>query len=293
MYSFMRSALLVAVGVIVAIGVTTLPSRAGDESKDLQSRIDKLEKKVTTLQAKLKYVSVEMDPINGLAGPHVIFEGCNVHVRSGSGSTNDAKAAPLGLGNLIVGYNEEPITAGPGRGGSHNLIVGPYHQYSSLAGVVFGSANTVSGFADTVTGGTENEASEDYTNVSGGARNIASGYASSVSGGDTNEASGPYSSVAGGGSNMASAYYSCVSGGYGNLVTNYYSSVSGGSTNTASGEFSSVSGGYFSTASGDYSSVSGGYINAASGTYSSVSGGGIRGAPGSEDWVAGGLLQDN
>ena len=44
MYSYLRSALLVTVGVIVAIGVTTLPIRAADESKSLERRIKKLER---------------------------------------------------------------------------------------------------------------------------------------------------------------------------------------------------------------------------------------------------------
>jgi hypothetical protein len=37
-------------------------------------------------------------------GNGVIFEGCNVHVRSGAGATETVN----GLGNLIVGYNEVP-----------------------------------------------------------------------------------------------------------------------------------------------------------------------------------------
>ncbi|MDZ4860478.1 MAG: hypothetical protein SGI88_15995, partial [Candidatus Hydrogenedentes bacterium] len=70
MYSFLRSALLVTVGVIVAIGITTLPIRAGDDNKDLRSRIRKLEKTVAKLEEKLAYVQVIEGPINGLAGPH-------------------------------------------------------------------------------------------------------------------------------------------------------------------------------------------------------------------------------
>src|SRR2546430_1871826 len=49
------------------------------------------------------YVSVDPHPINGVAGPHVIFTGVNVHIRSGSGATEDDTT---NLGNLIVGYNE-------------------------------------------------------------------------------------------------------------------------------------------------------------------------------------------
>jgi hypothetical protein len=304
MLSYLRSGLVLIVAVTVAVGITTLPIRAADESKDLQSRIEKLEKKVATLQAKLKYVSVEMEPINGLAGPHVIFEGCNVHVRSGSGASTDGTVdlvnqmtipdtAPLGLGNLIVGYNEQPTKGSLGRGGSHNLIVGPGHDYPSVAGVLFGQENSAMGPLASVTSGYLNTASGYFSSVSGGAGNTASGNYSSVTGGASNTASGYASSVSGGGYNTASGSTSSVSGGYGNTASNYYSSVSGGgASNTASGEFSSVSGGAYNTASGTDSSVSGGFENTASGGWSSVSGGNSGSAPGAYDWVAGSLFED-
>lgn len=274
MYSFLRSALLVSIGVTVALGVTTIPSRAGDDSKD---RIDKLERKIKKLEAKLQYVDVIKDPLNGLTGPHMLIEGCNVHVRSGSGSTSDSKGAPLGLGNLIVGYNEDPITEGPGRGGSHNLVVGSYHHYSNISGVVFGRLNTISGFAATVTGGTDNEASDDYTSISGGAENVASGYVSSVAGGNLNAATGSYSSVSGGALCLSTGRFANISGGYDNYTSGDYSCVSGGSDNGALGEYSSVSGGNFNDASGQFSSISGGNDNDVSGQY---------------DWAAGALFQD-
>src|SRR5439155_21408048 len=35
------------------------------------------------------YIIRDVNPINGVSGPHIIFSGANVHVRSGSGSTDD------------------------------------------------------------------------------------------------------------------------------------------------------------------------------------------------------------
>lgn len=87
MFTWFRSALMMAVGAVIAVSVSTLPTRAADESKALQDRVDKLEKKIKKLEAKLQYVRVDENEINGLAGPHMIFEGCNVHVRDGSGHT--------------------------------------------------------------------------------------------------------------------------------------------------------------------------------------------------------------
>ena len=56
------------------------------------------------------YISVETGAVNGLAGPHIIFTGANVHIRSGSGTTQEDD--PVGKGNLVVGYNEVPTRRG-------------------------------------------------------------------------------------------------------------------------------------------------------------------------------------
>ena len=61
-------------------------------------------------------------------GRSVLFVGCNVHVRDGSGLT----AGTTGLGNLIVGYNAD--TSGMlSRYGSHNVIVGDGQAYTTSA----------------------------------------------------------------------------------------------------------------------------------------------------------------
>jgi hypothetical protein len=98
-----------------------------------------------------KYVKVDPNPINGLKGPHVVFHHANVHVQSGSGTTFEASGV-TGLGNLIVGYNE-----GTGlHTGSHNLVVGPSHTYTSTGGVVFGESNTVLARSAVILGGFQN-----------------------------------------------------------------------------------------------------------------------------------------
>ena len=75
------------------------------------------------------YVSVQTGTINLVKGPHIIFEGVNVHIRSGSGSTYDgidpATWTPdmptSGRGNLIIGYNEISKYDPTVRGGAHCL----------------------------------------------------------------------------------------------------------------------------------------------------------------------------
>ena len=196
------------------------------------------------------FVSVEADPINGLAGPHIIFRGANVHIQSGSGATSDPGEL-LGLGNLIVGYNESRDTDND-RSGSHNIVVGDRHNFSSYGGLVAGSFNAISENNASVTGGLGNMASGEYSSVSGGYFNTASWFYSSVSGGAKNTASGPESSISGGYENEADGPVSSVSGGIFNNATGQYTSVSGGRSNTANGDYSSVSGGYNRSISGTH-----------------------------------------
>ena len=231
--------------------------------------------------------------VMAISGTDVYFAGFNVHVRSGVGATD---AAVNGLGNLIVGYDEEhgndPFASDQIKTGSHNLVVGPLHTYTSYGGLVAGVDNRVIGPYSSVSGGHANVASGASSSVSGGYGNIASENYSSVSGGGLNNASGEYSSVSGGWNNTASNIWSSVSGGQHNTASGSKSSVSGGDNNTASGTGSSVSGGQFNDASGPHSSVSGGSSNIADGHYSSVSGGFDRTAAGTNDWVAGTLFED-
>ena len=156
-----------------------------------------------------------------------VFEGCNVHIRNGAGDTYTTNSK----GNLIVGYNEES-PGGDVRDGSHNLVVGPYHDYTSYGGLVAGVQNQILGPYSSVSGGGSNKASGDSSSVAGGFFNEATGLRSSVSGGSFNVASGFSSSVSGGRSNEASGEHSSVSGGQGNEATGDYSSVSGGLNRT-------------------------------------------------------------
>lgn len=113
-----------------------------------------------------KYVRIEPGVVNGLKGPHVIFAGVNLHVESGSGAT--VEAAPTGLGNLIVGYNELPMPAVGSRGGSHNLVVGPSNAFASTGGAVFGNNNVISGQSATVLGGNHNISTGPSATILGG-----------------------------------------------------------------------------------------------------------------------------
>ncbi len=212
--------IIIPIVLLVSIIVVLSQTSARPNSSSLIDRVAQLEAQVEELtvaleeaQEILSFVHVEEGEMSGLVGPHWVIEGANVHVRSGSGSTPDGcgPAAPgfpnceslTGLGNLIVGYNDQRPSrlraALPRevRTGSHNLVVGDFHSYSSFAGFVAGSSNQVIGPNASVSGGHGNSASGASSAVSGGFRNEASGSTSSVSGGENRTAANEFNWAAG------------------------------------------------------------------------------------------------
>ncbi|MDJ0869625.1 MAG: hypothetical protein QNK03_26230 [Myxococcota bacterium] len=270
----------------------------------LQGQVDALQAQVAALNALLEDVTRSGDTLE--------FSGMNVQIVNGAGSSDTLN----GLGNLIVGYNED-VTVPVDRTGSHNVVIGVEHSYSSFGGLVAGRRNTISEVFASVTGGVFNTASGQYASVSGGSDNTASDTASSVSGGAFNEASREYASVSGGRDGIASGIFSSVSGGRYNETRGSYSSVSGGGGEnaadgnitfasysailggeknrtgidgeSATGEASTVSGGSTNTSSGPASSLGGGFQNFSTGTASSLGGGFQNFSTGTASSVSGGV----
>jgi len=249
---------------------------------------------LTDEQAEILGLMSIVERDDGQGGLHktILISGANVQIVNGSGQTDSTN----GTGNLIVGYQEQDPN-GDNRTGSHNVVVGQLHDYSSYGGLVVGQNNRISGTYATVTGGHANVASGDRASVSGGALNVASGPNSSITGGEGNKARGKRSTVSGGRENIAGGvnntdpnigYTSSISGGLGNNTTGSDSSVSGGFANQASGGQSSISGGSTNSTTNDLCSVSGGILNKAIGTGCSVSGGNQNIADGTTSSVSGG-----
>jgi len=154
---------------------------------DLIAQITALTATVTSLQAEVE--SLQADSVAGLSGvlsvgtdnqgnTAAVFSGVNLHVNNASGDTDTVN----GLGNLIVGYDEETtntwetcadgfysdqtlcesngeIWAASHKSGSHNLIVGRRHNYSQAGGMLAGASNNVLASYSTVIGGWFNTAS--------------------------------------------------------------------------------------------------------------------------------------
>ncbi|MCP4131879.1 MAG: hypothetical protein GY754_12940 [bacterium] len=130
-------------------------------------------------------------------GNTIVFSGVNVRIVNGSGTTQSTN----GLGNLIVGYNDE-------KTGSHNIVTGDGNNFTSYGGIIGGAYNTASAKYSSILGGFENTASGEYSCISGGNWGTASGMNSSINGGGRNSATGMYSAVSGGFQEGANSNYS-------------------------------------------------------------------------------------
>jgi hypothetical protein len=229
------------------------------------AKISKEEKeKLGAIMPYVKYVA------SGVGGkPTIQFSGANVQIVSGSGST---AGAVNGAGNLIVGYDESPGE----QTGSHDIVVGSEHTYTSYGSIVGGQHNSATSNG-TVVFGDQNKAGGEYATATAGSKNIALGPYSAVSGGQSNEAV-----------NADHESGSSVSGGSGNVARGLDNSISGGQSNHANGATSSVTGGFGNTTNGPYSSVLGGTTNTAWEAESVVVGGRENQAKGLASAILGG-----
>lgn len=242
------------------------PARADEVNQNFEAlcqRIDALEAQVATLQEKTQFFVVDANDVEGMTGPNLLIEGANVHVRSGSGATNDGGSL-TGRGNLVVGYSELGSLTSGDRVGSHNFILGSRNTFTSFGGIVAGSDNQITNESASVTGGQFNVASGLFASIAGGG-----GATQNL----TNEAAGDHSTLSGGFRNEATGDQSAISGGSGNVASGFLSSVAGGTSNVASGAGATVSGGASNDAIGSNAAISGGQGGRASGVASSVTGG--------------------
>ncbi len=227
--------------LVLAVLIWALPAGTAQEEA-AQGGQRGLPQRVAALEDLLKHFTRE--------GNEIIITGANLHIVNGLGQTDCGPEdepipdCPNGLGNLIVGYNE--LRNNPDspdvRTGSHNVVVGRFHNFSRFGGIVVGDFNTISGDFASVSGGEFNTASGRWAMVSGGFANTASGTFAAVSGGEVNTANGDESVVSGGVVNTASDNFAVVSGGRENTASGLAAVVSGGQNRTAAGEFDWVAG---------------------------------------------------
>jgi hypothetical protein len=230
-FSFVRFA---AAAPALLLGVTTLPAWASDPQ--LQAQVAALQQSVTAQAGQIAALQTQITKLQNYVNPLanvltydstqklVRLTGVNVQIVNGQGTTPTTN----GVGNLIIGYNEEDnYTRGTctvsvsgvfdtfehtciedggtftrSLSGSHNVVIGFGHGYSSFGGMVVGEANLITGRFAVVSAGAANTASGDYSGVSAGDGNTASGPYSGVSGGFGNTASGSFASSVSGGDSI-------------------------------------------------------------------------------------------
>jgi hypothetical protein len=112
---------------------------------DLDMSISALNTSVSALDTSLKCIDSSSD------SESLTFSGCNIYIRNGIGSTNTLN----GKGNLIIGYGEtgDCLNRNCSRTGSHNLMVGMNHRYTSYGGIVAGLSNAITAPHASVVGG--------------------------------------------------------------------------------------------------------------------------------------------
>jgi hypothetical protein len=94
----------------------------------------------------------------------LVITGANLRLLNGLGSTETTN----GLGNLLVGYPEPRDSGETQQTGSHNVVVGKQHQFSSFGGLVVGLQNEIRGAFASVSGGVRNTAAGEHAAISGG-----------------------------------------------------------------------------------------------------------------------------
>ena len=161
------------------------------------------------------------------------LSGMNVQLNNGMGTTH---GEANGLGNLILGYNEEEgghrdaegaLMAGELRTGSHNLVLGAGHSYASNGSLLGGHNNTAFGQGSSILGGQASLASGAWSSVLGGLDNRAIGSNTCISGGHSNTASGDRASVSGGLLNISTGIATSILGGQYLQVSEQYETASG------------------------------------------------------------------
>lgn len=183
-----------------------------DDNTALRARLDVLDSAHDDTATRLQQLSETLDFLDR-EGQDILFTGVNLHLRSGTqpgtfDNTTLAYTPPAsdGTGNLILGHNEAPPLNPEEsllRQGSHNLIIGPGHQWHSHGAIVAGTRSTV-GSADSplqgasVLGGVRNRTLADHAVSVGGNGNRSEGLQSVSVGGTGNRSVGDGATVVGG-----------------------------------------------------------------------------------------------
>ena len=140
---------------------------------------------VASLQAQVATLQTQVASLNTLlagvsrTSTNLVFNHMNLQVESGSGATG---GTVNGLGNVIIGYNENPGT----QTGSNNLVVGTGQSFTSYGGIVAGQHNEIDGAFSSIAGGYGNDTAASWSTIAGGEYNVTNGNYSFIGAGCSN-----------------------------------------------------------------------------------------------------------
>ena len=223
----------------------------------MQQTIEALQLQVEALEAQaLPELAAHLSFIDSSSTFHL--EGANLQLSNGV-----SPYSHNGLGNLIIGMNgETEYIDSIGRGGSHNLVIGEGHAYSSnhgilhgynatatdrYAAIIGGASNRVDGAYGVTIAGTDNVILDNalYSATIGGRDNTISANYAVAAAGLRSQVDGAYSAAISGNDNRIAeeAIYAAALAGKDNVLEGARSATVSGAENIAYGERSVVLGG--------------------------------------------------
>ena len=144
---------------VAVFGSDFVPSEIEIEQVPLSEVISQLLANQLELQETVvlqqEYIS-QLQQFVSINDSTILISGANLQVVSGAGSTS---SGVNGTGNIIVGYDEDNYFQSANKSGSHNLVIGSGHTYSSFGGMVVGFGSEITGEYSSVSGGRENSLS--------------------------------------------------------------------------------------------------------------------------------------
>lgn len=220
----------------------------------LQADNATLKAQVASLQSLLRHFSRVEDT--------VFITHANLKILNGTGNMQSAN----GLGNLVVGYSDDPYQVKYSTG-SHNIAIGGNNRFTSWGSFLTGHHNNVSAPYAASIGG-------EYVTVNGvfgvslsNVGGMLNGAHSAILGGEANSTSGNFATAVGGRGNGAVGAHSVVVGGLGNGAVGEESVILGGFSNhvddvafrsiVVGGEYNTISSNLGMTVNGSHTNLSG------------------------------------
>jgi hypothetical protein len=154
--------------LIIASMFAACSMYAANPIEALQQEVAELRQQLASQQQQLSalrplaalapFITVDLNPEEGVRGPNIVFHGANVHILAiplpGPTYPSAAVIAEYnGLGNLIIGedLNSEYHPPFP-RTGTNNLVIGQYNGWTGTNCIVGGMDNEAAGDGNLVLG---------------------------------------------------------------------------------------------------------------------------------------------